>query len=84
MKKVKKKLGLDNLKTHHFPRILAVVLLSFLTVGILFYWQNAITLESLVFWVFGLVVIGLVFILGIRVAQRDAFLDGFRNGRKKR
>ena len=76
-----KKISINNLKTRHFPWMLAVVLVIFLTAGVLFYWQNAVSLEALVVWVLGLVVIGLVFIFGERVAQRDGFVNGFRNGR---
>jgi len=79
--KAVRKVSVNNIKIQHFPRILAVVLVIFLTAGVLLYWQNAITLGGLVFWVLGLVVVGLVFVFGIRVAQKDAFLDGFQNGR---
>lgn len=37
--------------------------------------------QGLVFGLVGLVVLVLTFVFGVRVAQRDAFLDGFKNGR---
>ncbi len=76
-----KKISLDDIKTRHFPWMVAIVLIVFLTLGILLYWQKEITLGSLVLWVLQLVVIGLLFIFGVRIGQRDAFVDGFRNGR---
>lgn len=81
MKAVRRKVSVNNIKIQQLLRILAVVLVFFLTAGALLYWQNAITLEGLVLSVLGSVVIGLLFVFGVRVVQRNAFLDGFRNGR---
>lgn len=76
----KKRLSFDGIKADHFSWIVALTLTLLLTGGIFFYWQQAISFEGLVFWVLGLVVIGLVFVFGARLAQRDGFQDGFKNG----
>ena len=69
------------MKVQHFPWILAVVLVVWLTAGIFLYWQNAINLGSLTLWILGMVMIGFLFVYGIRIAQKDGFINGFRNGR---
>lgn len=81
MKVMKKRISLGNVKAYHFPWILIAVLIILLTSGILLYWLNAMTLTSLAVWILGLVVIGLLLVFGTGVAQRDAFINGFRNGR---
>lgn len=69
------------MKVHHFPWILAAILVVWLTAAIFLYWQNAVTLGSLALWILGMVIIGFLFIYGIRLAQKNGFIDGFRNGR---
>ena len=78
---VKKKSSLNSFKVNSFRWLLILILLVSLGIGIFLYWQNSISWLVLVFWSLILVVIGLLFALGIRIAQRNGFIDGFKNGR---
>ena len=69
------------MEVQHFPWILAAILIVWLTAGIFLYWQNAINLGSLALWILGMVIIGFLFVFGIRIAQKDGFVNGFRDGR---
>lgn len=69
-----------NLGRENIVRVLAALLLILVSgVGIL-YWQEAMALSGLIFVILMAVLLGAVVVLGVTVAQRDGFLDGFRNG----
>jgi len=76
-----RELTADKIRTQLFSWIFIIVLVVFLTAGVLLYWQNSVTLGALALWTLGLVIIGFLFVFGTRVAQKDGFIDGFRNGR---
>ncbi len=58
-------------------RLLGVLLAIFLAVGGWLYWQNFIHEIGLIFIVVVVLVIGVLFTFGTRMAQKDGFLDGY-------
>lgn len=69
------------IRVRYFIFLLILVLGFHVTIGALFYQQNYIPLAWLVFWVTGMLIIGVLFVLSVRAAQRKGFVDGFQNGR---
>lgn len=76
-----KKIGVNNLKTRHFPWLVGAILVFFLTAGVLLYWLGVISVGIFVLGALGILIIGFLFVFGIRVAQKNGFVDGFKNGR---
>lgn len=63
--------------------IWALATLLFILVGGtgVLYWQEALTSGGLIFVVLIAGLLGLVIVLGVAVAQRNGFVDGFLDGR---
>lgn len=60
---------------------LLIVLIVLVGFSAILYWQGDISLQALVLWVLGAVVIGALFVFGRRGAQKDGYINGFRDGR---
>lgn len=68
-------------------RLFGVLLAISLAVGAGLYWQGSIQESGLVLLVIVTLVVGILFPFGVRVAQRDGFLDGYvqaKNGLDKK
>jgi len=71
---------LKKVKFTHINRVQMIVLVLLTGYVVALYWQNIITLGSLVFLTLGFAVIGVLFVFGARVIQKDGFANGFRDG----
>jgi hypothetical protein len=73
MKFIKKK----GITPGRINRLLGVLLAISLVVGGAFYWYGCIQEAGLVLVVIVVLVVGILFPFGVRMAQRDGFLDGY-------
>ena len=80
---IEKRPRLAQLQPQHFIWILAISLAILCTIGGLLFYRNEISLRALTCWLLGLIVVGLLFILGIRISQRNSFINGFHDGRDR-
>lgn len=69
------------MKKKHFTWALAILLFVLVSGTGILYWQDVMKFGGLVFVVLMAVLLGLVVVLGVTVAQKDGFLNGFRDGR---
>lgn len=61
--------------------VLLVVLVVLVAFSVIFYWQGAVSLQALLLWVLGAVVIGALFVFGQREVQKDGYVNGFKDGK---
>lgn len=62
-------------------RFFGILTAIFLALAAFLYWQNHILKTGLILWGVFALVVGVLFVFGVRMAQRDGFLDGY--GRTK-
>ena len=74
---MKRKITSFRLKIRHFVWLLAAVLVLSLIPGVFHFWQGFVNLTFLIFWILVLLIIGVLFVFGLRFAQKDSFLDGY-------
>lgn len=70
-----------NVRRENIVWILIVLLLVLVSGAGILYWQGAMAFSGLIFIILMAVLLGAVVVLGLTVAQRDGFRDGFQNGR---
>lgn len=70
----------ENLTTGQLNKIVAAAFSLFLLGGGILYWQQEISFLGFAFFAFFALVAGGLLVFDNRVAQKDGFLDGFRDG----
>ena len=83
MKVVKKKL-IDGLNTDKITRFFGFLMAIFLGLDVILYWQGYIGEAGLALVGIIVLVAGVSFTFGTRVAQRDGFLDGYVQAKENR
>jgi hypothetical protein len=73
MKLLKKK----GITSGRINRLLGVLLAISLAVGAGLHWQGSIREAGLVLLIIVALIVGILFPFGVRMAQRDGFLDGY-------
>lgn len=58
-------------------RLFGIILAFFLAIAGFLYWQGQINLESLLLVAILILVAGISFTFGVRIAQKDGFLNGY-------
>lgn len=68
----------EKVKTKNIKWIFIFLVISFLGIGGVLYWQDDITLRGLLLLILMSLLTGISFVLGTRIAQKDGFVDGFK------
>lgn len=58
-------------------RLYGLIFAVFLALGGLLYWQGTIQMKGLILMGITALVSGILFTFGVRIAQKDGFLDGY-------
>lgn len=72
-----KKRLVNGLNTDKITHFFGLTLAIFLAIGGFLYWQGYIQELGLILLGIITIVVGISFILGVRVSQKDGFLDGY-------
>lgn len=71
----------EKVKTENIKGIFIFLMISFMGIGGVLYWQDDITIWGLLLLIFMSLLSGVSFVWGTRIAQKDGFVDGFRKGK---
>jgi glucan phosphoethanolaminetransferase (alkaline phosphatase superfamily) len=71
------------IKAHWFLLLFALLMLLPTTIVFFYYREGCLPHRGLLVWVCCMIAASLIIVLGIRIGQRDAYIDGFRAGVRK-